>query len=123
MAYFAKINNGIVEQVISVNNSVIGEPDKTFPETETIGAGFIADVLGLSGIWKQTSYNKSFRGNYAGIGYYYDDAMDVFIPPKPYLSWIWSVELSCWISPVEPPDDGKKYYWDEETISWKEIPE
>lgn len=73
MGYFAKIDkNGVVLQVISINNSVLNEPYLSFPETEKHGQQFINNVLGLSGTWLQTSYNASFRGKYAGI----DDIWD-----------------------------------------------
>ena len=66
MAHFAKVFDGVVQQVIVVANSDCG--DKEFPESELVGQAFIAS-LGLSGDWKQTSYNNNFRGTYAGIGF------------------------------------------------------
>jgi hypothetical protein len=120
MAYFAQINDsGIVEQVISVNNSVLGEPSNIFPNTESIGVDFICNTLQFGGTWKQTSYNKSFRKNYAGIGCTYDSTRDAFIAPKPYTSWILDEESCTWKAPIEKPDGN--WYWDEGTISWKEI--
>tara|TARA_R110000823_G_scaffold315402_1_gene447365 strand:+ start:2142 stop:2396 length:255 start_codon:yes stop_codon:yes gene_type:complete len=65
MAHFAQIKNGIVEQVIVINNQTLGNLD--FPESEKVGQEFIAS-LGLIGTWKQTSYNGNFREKYAGIG-------------------------------------------------------
>jgi hypothetical protein len=68
-----------------------------------------------------TDQTKAFRKNYAGIGYYYDETRDAFIPPKPYASWVLN-ELSCWWEAPEPcPSDGKKYDWDEISGSWVEI--
>lgn len=82
MGYFAKINeNNIVEQVISISNYTLQEPNLTFPDTESIGQDFILNTLNLPGIWKQTSFNSSFRGCYAGIGFSYDPNQDIFIPP------------------------------------------
>ena len=66
MAHFAKIENGIVQQVIVVANSDFGNMD--FPASEPVGQAFIAS-LGLDGEWLQTSYNANFRGAYAGTGY------------------------------------------------------
>jgi len=81
MAYFAKLENNIVVQVISVSNDVCGEPTLGFPETESAGRAFIANTLKFEGTWKQTSYNNNFRGRYAGIGYTYDADLDEFIAP------------------------------------------
>ena len=65
MAHFAKIDNGIVSQVIVVSNADCAGGD--FPTSEAAGQAFIASI-GLAGEWKQTSYNGNFRGKYAGIG-------------------------------------------------------
>jgi hypothetical protein len=65
MARFAKIENGVVSQVIVVSNDDCGGGD--FPASEPIGQAFIAS-LGLEGEWRQTSYSASFRSKYAGIG-------------------------------------------------------
>jgi hypothetical protein len=81
MAYFAKLENNTVVQVISVSNDVCGEPTLTFPETESAGRAFIANILKFDGVWKQTSFNNNFRGRYAGIGYTYDADLDEFIAP------------------------------------------
>ena len=119
MAYFAKINDSnFVEQIISISNLVLGEPLNSFPETESIGVDFISNTLKLSGTWKQTSYNKSFRKNYAGIGFYYDQYLNAFIPPKPFQSWDLNEDTCTWEAPVSRPNEN--WYWDEETISWKE---
>jgi hypothetical protein len=61
-----------------VSNDDCGGGD--FPESEPIGQAFIAS-LGLSGEWKQTSYNNNFRAKYAGIGDTYDAVNDVFVSP------------------------------------------
>lgn len=122
MAYFANLNeSGVVLTVISINNSVIGEPEKSFPETELLGIDFISKTLGLAGTWKQTSYNGNFRKNYAGTGYTYDTQRDAFIPPKPYPSWILDESTCLWNPPIPYPNDGHRYEWDEETKGWKEI--
>lgn len=122
MAYFAQLNSlNNVDQIISINNSVLREPEISFPQTELLGQMFISDVLKLPGVWKQTSFNKSFRKNFAGVGYSYDKDRDAFIPPKPYNSWILN-EYSCnWDSPVPYPNDGNSYSWDEQNQTWKPI--
>lgn len=81
MAYFAKLENNTVVQVISISNEVCGEPTLTFPDTCAAGRAFIANTLKLDGVWKQTSYNASFRGRFAGLGYEYSSALNEFIAP------------------------------------------
>ena len=81
MAYFAKLENNIVTQVISVSNEMCGEPTLDFPDTCAAGRAFIANTLKLDGLWKQTSFNSNFRGTYAGIGFAYDAELDAFIAP------------------------------------------
>jgi len=81
MAYFAKLQNNTVVQVISVSNDVCGEPTLTFPDTDAAGQAFITNVLKLEGTWKQTSFNNNFRSRYAGIGYIYDPVADEFVAP------------------------------------------
>ena len=69
---------------------------------------------------KRTSYNNRIRKQFAGIGYTYNEAADVFITPKPYPSW----ELDSnydWQAPKERPADGNDYEWDEEAQAWVEI--
>jgi len=76
MAYFVKLDdNNLVEEVISISNSVCGEPTLHFPDTDSAGRAFIANTLKLHGTWLQTSYNGNFRGCYAGIGYSYDASL------------------------------------------------
>lgn len=116
MAHFAKIENGIVTQVIVVGNADTASSDGT--EKEYIGAAFCERLFG--GEWKQTSYNGNIRKNYAGIGYIFDESRNAFIPPKPYPSWTLVEETCRWTSPVAYPTGGKLYNWDEETLSWVE---
>lgn len=79
MAHFAQLNDqNIVQQVIVISDDVAPDPA---PDNEAAGQAFINNVLGLSGTWKQTSYNGNFRGMYAGLGYTYDPAIDEFVPP------------------------------------------
>ena len=84
-------------------------------EQDFINSGKVGDSF----LWVQTSYNNSFRKQYAGIGYTYDKANDVFIKPKPYASWELDASFD-WQPPTVMPDDGKVYDWNEDTKSWKE---
>jgi len=120
MSHYAKIENGIVTQVI------VAEPD------------FIASAaLGDPASWVQTSYNTrggvhygtdgqpdggaSLRANYAGIGYTYDKTHDVFYAPQPYPSWTISEPTWIWEAPVPYPTDDKQYIWNETEKSWTEV--
>jgi len=120
MAHFAKLDDqGIVLDVIVVNNETVG--NLPFPESEPVGVAFLTEWSGGYTNWKQTSYNASFRKNYAGIGYTYDSVLDAFIAPKPYPSWLLNTETCQWEAPIPYPTDGKYYYWNEDTQSWVEI--
>jgi len=99
MAYFAKIENGIV---ITVNSA----------EQDNIDT--------QEGTWVQTSYNNNFRKNYAGMGYTYDETRDAFYAPQPYPSWTLNETTCRWESPTPYPDDDKHYTWNEDTLSWDE---
>ena len=120
MAYFAQLDeNNVVLQVISINNSVVGEPEKSFPDTEPLGQSFIKNVLQLEGEWKQTSYNNNFRKQYAGVGYQFDTDADVFIAPQPYPSWSLD-DNHDWEAPVPMPEEGL-WVWDEDAGQWQEV--
>lgn len=116
MAHFAELDaNNVVLRVIVVNNDELMENGD---ESEIKGIAFCQSLFG--GNWMQTSYNATFRKNYAGEGFTYDAQRDAFIPPKPFDSWVLNEETCRWAPPVARPTDGKEYVWDEATISWKE---
>ena len=122
MAYFAKLGTGnIVEQVISINNAVI--TDANGVEQEKLGVDFINKLYNTRDVWKQTSYNKNFRKNYAGIGYQYDHTRDAFIAPKPFNSWILNEDTCRWEAPVSRPianlENNQYYFWNESIINWE----
>ena len=113
MAHFAKVENGIVTQVIVIDQETLNTGNWGDPST-----------------WIQTSYNtqggqhpegRPLRKNYAGIGYTYDSGRDAFIPPKPFASWVLNETTCLWDSPVPMPTDNKMYRWDEATTSWVEV--
>ena len=122
MGHYAKITDGIVQQVIVAE----AEFFNTFVDSSP-------------GEWIQTSYNtkggvhykpdsnepsedqtKALRKNYAGLGFSYDRMRDAFIPPKPYASWVLNEETCLWNAPTPMPTDDKMYIWDETTTSWVE---
>jgi len=113
MSHYAKVNNGIVEQVI------VAESDF-----------FDTFVDSSPGEWIQTSYNTHggihsngetpLRKNYAGVGFTYDSTRDAFIEPQPYPSWTLNEDTCQYDSPIPYPTDDKRYAWDEETTNWLE---
>jgi len=113
LSHYAKIENGIVVQVIVA-------------EEDFIATGALGDPANFV----QTSYNthggkhpedRPLRKNYAGLGYAYDEQRDAFIPPQPFASWLLNEDTCLWDAPVAMPTDDKKYAWDEESVSWKEV--
>jgi hypothetical protein len=115
MAHFARVNG----LTMKVDKVIVAEPEfiQTLPDYD---------------FWIQTSYNthggqhpegRPLRKNYAGMGYTYDLQRDAFIPPKPFDSWVLNEDTCLWDAPVPMPEDGKIYTWNEETLSWEEVPE
>ena len=105
MSHFAKIDsNNIVTKVI-------------VSEKNFINSGRVGDEF----LWVQTSYNNNFRKQFAGIGYTYDSTRDAFYASQPYPSWVLNESTCIWNAPVDEPDDGKKYEWNEATTNWTEI--
>lgn len=122
MAHFAKLdeNNIVLEVNVVHNNELL---DENGQESEAKGIAFLTAWSGGYTRWKQTSYNRKFRKNYAGIGFVYDETRDAFIGPQPYSSWVLDENTCTWQPPVPYPADGKLYYWDEPTQTWVEIKE
>jgi hypothetical protein len=115
MSHFAKVENGVVTQVIVI-------------EQDVLNLGHWGDPTS----WVQTSYNTAngvhsqggtpLRKNYAGIGYTYDAGRDAFIPPKPFASWVLNEDTCNWGAPTPMPVvEGKRFIWDEPTTSWVEL--
>ena len=115
MSHFAQIDENNM-----VTNVIVAEQD-------FIDSGAVGDPTK----WIQTSYNTQagehklggtpLRKNYAGIGYTYDSVRDAFIPPCPYASWVLNETTCQYEAPVQMPDDGKIYAWNETTTSWDEV--
>ena len=49
------------------------------------------------------------------------DKLQEFNLRKPYPSWVGDIDTMSWQPPVPYPQDDKRYYWDEPTVSWKEF--
>ena len=111
MAHFAILDeSNIVTRVEVINNAVLLDGDGV--EQEQLGIDFLTELYGV-GNYKQTSYNKKIRKNYAGVGYTYDAVKDKFIKSKPFASWSLD-ENDDWKAPITHPDDDKDYYWNED---------
>lgn len=110
MSHFAKVIDGVVVEVLVI-------------EQDVIDTGLFGDPA----LFVQTSYNtlggqhpegRPLRKNFAGIGYTYDAERDAFIPPQPFPSWLLNEDTCLWEAPVPYPDDGKYYLWDEDAGAW-----
>lgn len=139
MAHFAKLDeNNIVTKVVAVANNKTGGGALS---QESVGIAFLQGLYGADTVWKQTSYNGNFRGNFAGIGHTYMTnvaalgvaSTDIFIRQRPIIenpgngagSWTISSGISStkWVAPLgDNPcvgltsadhQAGKYYYWNE----------
>ena len=121
MAHFAKLSkDNIVEVVHVISNDVI--KDKDGKEQESLGIAFAQELFGGQW-WKQCSYNGRIRKNYPGRGYTYDNALDAFIPPKPWASWNLNTSTCLWEPPVPYPADADhgEYRWNEGKQTWDKV--
>jgi hypothetical protein len=125
MSHFAKLDENNIVIFVTVGRQ---EDD-----------GKEAELSARTGdVYKQTSYNtmngvyidpitrepatdqsKAFRKNFAGLGYFYDEALDAFIPPKPYNSWVLDEDTCQWEAPLPRPNDGFTYIWNESQVDWE----
>jgi hypothetical protein len=124
MAHYAFLDdNNIVTEVIA------GRDEDDLADGVTSWEDYYGTFRGQRCV--QTSYNTRrgehasggtpLRGNYAGIGYTYDETLDAFITPQPYPSWVLDEETFSWEAPTPYPSDGKDYIWDESAEAWVEV--
>ena len=113
MAHFARLDkNNVVTMVVVVSNEDL--LDDEGKEVEARGIAVCEKVIG-PGPWVQTSYNNKFRKRFAGIGFTYDDNMDAFIAPQPYL--LWEVDnRGEWQAPYPKPSE--QHAWDDLNQMW-----
>jgi hypothetical protein len=142
MAHFAKLGaNGKVIQVLTLDNKDMLNADGV--EDETVGQQYLEQHNNWPAqMWIQTSYNTvgnqhrnggtPLRGNYAGIGYTWDEDDQIFWPKKPYASWVKLISEARWQSPIgdapaltqEQQDQNTAgthrwgYNWNEATTAW-----
>ena len=118
MSHFAKVINGLVEEVIVA-------------EQEIIDSGLFGDPS----LWIQTSYNTygnvhygpgpnrqpdggvALRGNYASIGSIYDAENDVFYAQQQFKGWVLNKTTWLWEPPIPRPIEGR-WRWDNNTEQW-----
>ena len=112
MAHFAKLGaNGKVIAVLTLNNGDMHNADGV--EDESVGQQYLEKHNNWPAqMWIQTSYNtqnnthnsgdnsKAFRGNYAGVGFTWDEDDQIFWPKKPYASWVKHNASASWKSPI-----------------------
>ena len=139
MAHFAKIGmNGKVLQVVTVDNNDLMDSNNV--EDERVGQQYLQLHSNWPAeLWIQTSYNTlnnqhslggtALRGNYAGIGYIWDEENNIFWPKKPYPSWVKNLTTAAWESPIgdapaltaeQLADESNVYHysWNEENQTW-----
>ena len=139
MAHFAKLgSNSRVIAVLTLGNKDMLNADGV--EDESVGQQYLERHNNWPApMWIQTSYNtsagkhksgdnsKALRGNYAGIGYIWDEDNNIFYPKKPYASWVLNTTDAQWHSPIgDAPDDltdeekaaNTHYVWNEGTGAW-----
>ena len=144
MAHFAKLGaNSKVIQVLTLDNKDMLNADGV--EDEAVGQQYLETHNNWPAqMWIQTSYNtagnthssgdnsKAFRGNYAGIGYTWDEDDQIFWPKKPYASWVKHIESASWKSPIgdapalteeqtsqnEAQTHSWGYVWNEANTTW-----
>jgi len=121
VAHYAKIESGIVSEVIVAEQAFIDDR----PSSET---------------WIQTSYNtrggvhyepdsstpssdqsKALRKNFGGIGFVYDSVRDAFYEAQPHASWTLNETTCYWEPPVAHPSDNQVYEWNEDTQTWDQV--
>lgn len=110
MSHWAELdeNNKVIRVTVGDNNDPNGDE----------GYKWLIDNLG--GRWVKTSYNGTIRKHFAGLGFYFDEQKDAFIPPKPFESWTLDEETLLWNAPKPYPaaNEGESYAWDEEALDW-----
>lgn len=117
MAHFARLDEADnVIEVIVVSDEWLNDNGV---ESEALG---IAALQAWSGhaYWAQTSYNNNMRVRFAGSGYTFNRALNAFISPKPFASWLLDEQTASWVAPVPKPAEGI-WAWDEDALTWRSM--
>lgn len=120
MAHFAEVeeNTYKVLRVVVVDDDVLRDADGR--HNELLGQTYLQKIFGRETLWFQTSYNGTLRVRYAGVGYTYNKELDAFLTPRPFLSWLLNEEKYAWEPPVDMPEDGNRYVWNEVIMEWQQ---
>lgn len=110
MAHYAFLNeeNVVTEVITGIDETELIEGK----EPEVWYSEFRGQVC------KRTSFNGNIRKVFAGIGFKYDEQLDIFIPEQPFNSWIFDKKAHQWIPPTQYPSDGRIYTWNEDNVNW-----
>tara|TARA_B110000902_G_scaffold226877_1_gene265806 strand:- start:27 stop:443 length:417 start_codon:yes stop_codon:yes gene_type:complete len=137
MAHFAKIQDGVVQDVIVAEQDFIdaycegawvqtsyntfGGVHYSYREVEQSWVEDNGETTTVTSLERYDDGGIALRKNYAGIGFTYDSERDAFYAPQPYASWTLNENTCLWEAPTAYPDDSKIYNWDEDTTSWVEV--
>lgn len=142
MANYAKIGmNGKVIAVVHVEDEKVLNADGV--EDERVGQDFLQRVTGWAAeMWVKTSVNTlanqhsnpsktALRGNFAAIGYTWDEENQIFWSPQPFPSWTKNISTASWEAPIAKPSltaeqtaeneagtAHHQYNWNEENQTW-----
>lgn len=114
MAHYAFLdaNNIVTEVIVGIDETELIEG--LTPEQ------WYGDFRGQKCV--RTSYNDNIRFRYAGIGYIYNENLDAFITPQPFLSWTLNEVTTEWDAPIPMPD-SRSHYWNEQNLEWVLMPD
>lgn len=123
MSSYAIVSSALVVRAVV---QFFGSPDfPAEPKNEASAVAIIQEWNGASGNPLQLEAGDvlmktapGFRGQYAGPGYSWSPGLQMFVPPKPFPSWVLNVQTDAWESTVPIPDDGQRYRWNEDARAW-----
>jgi len=123
MAHFAEVDqNDKVLRVVVVDDDVLRDADGR--HNELLGQTYLRKIFknenSENKTWYQTSYNGTLRVRFAGVGYTYNKELDAFLTPRPFESWLLNETTYSWEPPVDMPDNGNRYVWNEVIMEWQQ---
>jgi len=123
MGHYAKVVDNLVTKVIVAKaeffDDFVDDTPGEWIKTSYNTVGGKHHTQDEEGLWTESAdQSKALRKNFAGRGFTYDREKDAFIPPKPYTSWVLNDDTCLWEAPVDYPDDGEVYAWNETITNW-----